>query len=106
TRIIAHARLGHACLLAADAFGDGRWRVDGCRWHAIDPLLRPVTRSHCHTSSLATAVRAGNRDDGRALLVAPDAKHHAAIAGGPQCPSLVFDDAARRHLADHHRTLL
>src|SRR5690606_40963783 len=42
--VVAGARGGHVRLLAADALGDRRRRVDGLWRHAVDPLHRPVAR--------------------------------------------------------------
>ncbi len=90
---------------AGDAGRDFGRRVDRARRHAAHLFDRPVARRHHDGDPLSAPVRAQDLDLQRRRGVAAHAEHHAAIGGDPQRPAAVAHLAARRHLADHHRSL-
>src|SRR5690606_6103406 len=88
--VVAAARGGDLGLLAGDAFCDGRRRIHGLRRHAIDALHWPVARADRDPLDAADAIRADHGDLDRCGLVAADAEHHGAVAGGAQHATGVF----------------
>src|SRR5690606_5693633 len=81
---VLDARGRHQRLLAADALGDLRRRLDRAGRHAIDPLQRPVAGADGDLDRPRLAVRRDDGDPRRAAGIAADAEYHASIPGNPQ----------------------
>src|SRR5690606_20940525 len=105
-RVVAGPRGGDRSLLAGDALGDRRRRIDGLARHAVHPLDRPVTRGDRDARGFPAAIGPGDLDTDRAIFGAGDAESDRAVRGDLEVMPTVGNAASGRHLADHQRALL
>src|SRR5690606_7619878 len=79
--IVAGPGGADARLLAADAFGDRRRRIDRFRRHAVDAFHRPVARIDLDAGRRTAAVGARDLHLERAAGIAAHAEDHGAVRG-------------------------